>query len=152
GWTVWLRRMVVLPIGERWALLAVFTAVTTPRTTFVVLLAGCALAACYTTAGRVLRSLRNRRPRAERAVRALTDLADTGPLAEAVAAAARRLGWTTPSVTAPALALLGGGLLVATAALAPLGGPWPVAAAAAYTLLTGLATSRPPRRALDWLV
>lgn len=152
GWTVWLRRMVVLPIGERWALLAVFTAVTTPRTTFVVLLVGCALAACYTTAGRVLRSLRNRRPRAERAVRALTDLADTGPLAEAVAAAARRLGWTTPSVTAPALALLGGGLLVATAALAPLDGPWPVAAAAAYTLLTGLATSRPPRRALDWLV
>ena len=38
GWTVWLRRMIVLPIGERWAMIAVLTAVTTPRITFVVLL------------------------------------------------------------------------------------------------------------------
>ncbi len=26
GWTVWLRRMIVLPIGERWAMIAVLTA------------------------------------------------------------------------------------------------------------------------------
>ncbi|MYX18483.1 CDP-alcohol phosphatidyltransferase family protein, partial [Streptomyces sp. SID8380] len=52
GWTVWLRRMIVLPIGERWAMIAVLTACTTPRVTFVVLLIGCGLAACYTTAGR----------------------------------------------------------------------------------------------------
>ena len=152
GWTVWVRRMIVLPIGERWALLAVFTAATTPRLTFLVLLVGCALAACYTTAGRVLRSLRHRRRRSERAVRALADLADTGPLGEAVAAAARRLGWASPSVLAPALALLGGALLVGTAALAPVGSGWPVAAAVAYVVLSGLATCRPPRHALDWLV
>lgn len=30
GWTVWARRMIVLPIGERWALIAVLTACTTP--------------------------------------------------------------------------------------------------------------------------
>ncbi len=30
GWTVWVRRMIVLPIGERWALIAVLTAATTP--------------------------------------------------------------------------------------------------------------------------
>lgn len=30
GWTVWVRRMIVLPIGERWAMIAVLTAVTTP--------------------------------------------------------------------------------------------------------------------------
>jgi phosphatidylglycerophosphate synthase len=54
GWTVWLRRMIVLPIGERWAMIAVLTAVTTPRITFYVLLVGCAFAATYTTAGRVL--------------------------------------------------------------------------------------------------
>ncbi|MYS23197.1 CDP-alcohol phosphatidyltransferase family protein, partial [Streptomyces sp. SID4948] len=41
GWTVWVRRMIVLPIGERWALIAVLTAVSTPRITFVVLLIGC---------------------------------------------------------------------------------------------------------------
>ncbi len=53
--------MIVLPIGERWALVAVLTAATTPRVTFWVLLAGCAFAAVYTTAGRVLRSLRGGR-------------------------------------------------------------------------------------------
>lgn len=56
GWTVWLRRMIVLPIGERWAMIAVLTALTTPRIVFYALLVGCAFAACYTTAGRLLRS------------------------------------------------------------------------------------------------
>ncbi len=60
GWTVWARRMIVLPIGERWAMIAVLTAVTTPRIVFYALLVGCALAALYTTAGRVLRSLTRR--------------------------------------------------------------------------------------------
>src|SRR5690606_16027665 len=57
GWTVWLRRMIVLPIGERWAMIALLTAVTTPRITFYALLVGCASAALFTTARRVLRSL-----------------------------------------------------------------------------------------------
>ncbi|NEB93011.1 CDP-alcohol phosphatidyltransferase family protein, partial [Streptomyces bauhiniae] len=84
GWTVWVRRMIVLPIGERWAMIAVLTAVTTPRITFLVLLIGCALAAAYTTAGRVLRSLTRKARRTDRAARALADLADTGPLAGAL--------------------------------------------------------------------
>ncbi|MEU2880261.1 CDP-alcohol phosphatidyltransferase family protein, partial [Streptomyces sp. NPDC007070] len=82
GWTVWLRRMIVLPIGERWAMIAVLTAATTPRITFYALLAGCALAASYTTAGRLLRSVTRRATRTDRAAQALADLADTGPLAE----------------------------------------------------------------------
>ncbi|MDT3400795.1 CDP-alcohol phosphatidyltransferase family protein, partial [Streptomyces sp. B1866] len=57
GRLVWARRMAALPIGERWALIAVLTAFTTPRTTLTCLLAASALAACYTTAGRVLRSV-----------------------------------------------------------------------------------------------
>ncbi|MFC8886936.1 CDP-alcohol phosphatidyltransferase family protein, partial [Streptomyces cinereoruber] len=57
GWTVWARRMIILPIGERWAMIAVLTAVTSPRIVFWALIAGCAFGACYTTAGRVLRSL-----------------------------------------------------------------------------------------------
>jgi phosphatidylglycerophosphate synthase len=82
GWTVWVRRMIVLPIGERWAMIAVLTAATTPRITFYVLLVGCAFAATYTTAGRVLRSLTRKATRTDRAARALADLADSGPLAE----------------------------------------------------------------------
>ncbi|EST38393.1 hypothetical protein N566_07695, partial [Streptomycetaceae bacterium MP113-05] len=96
GWTVWARRMVVLPIGERWALIAVLTAFTTPRTTLTVLIAGCALAACYTTAGRVLRSVTRRAHRTDRAVRALADLADTGPLSGAVARLARSVAVRGP--------------------------------------------------------
>ncbi|WP_461030821.1 CDP-alcohol phosphatidyltransferase family protein, partial [Streptomyces sparsus] len=78
GWTVWARRMIVLPIGERWALIAVLTALTTPRVTLTVLIAGCALAACYTTAGRVLRSVNRRSRTGPKAAAALADLTDTG--------------------------------------------------------------------------
>ncbi|MGG7609724.1 hypothetical protein ACQ5JZ_09965, partial [Streptomyces sp. ZG43] len=46
-------------------------AVTTPRITFVVLLIGCALAAAYTTAGRLLRSLTRKAERTDRAAQAL---------------------------------------------------------------------------------
>ncbi|MGC3001249.1 CDP-alcohol phosphatidyltransferase family protein, partial [Streptomyces sp. G35A] len=89
GWTVWVRRMIVLPIGERWAMIAVLTALTTPRVTFYALLVGCAFAATYTTAGRVLRSLTRKARRTDRAARALADLADSGPLAEGLAGALR---------------------------------------------------------------
>ncbi|WP_193386452.1 DUF5941 domain-containing protein [Streptomyces xiaopingdaonensis] len=150
GWTIWLRRMVVLPIGERWALIAVLTALTTPRITFVVLLVGCALAACYTTAGRVLRSLTRRAHRTDRAARALADLADSGPLAEA---ASRLLGdRRLPGPAAPALAFAGGALVAAVAAFAPLGTVWPLLAALGYALLAGLAVAAPLKGPLDWLV
>ncbi|MFD6415484.1 DUF5941 domain-containing protein [Streptomyces sp. NPDC060194] len=146
GWTVWVRRMIVLPIGERWALIAVLTALTTPRITFVVLLAGCALAATYTTAGRVLRSLTRRAHRTARAARALADLADSGPLAEGLARVLRL------PVPAPAAAALGAAVVVATALLAPFGSWWPVAAAGAYAVLSAIAVARPLKGALDWLV
>ncbi|WP_307071920.1 DUF5941 domain-containing protein [Streptomyces sp. B3I8] len=147
GWTVWLRRMIVLPIGERWAMIAVLTALTTPRLTFVVLLIGCALAALYTTSGRVLRSLTNKAPRAARATRALADLADAGPLTEALTPAVRRV----PRGVAPFLAALGGALVVLAAAL--WGASWATAACAAvYVLTSAAAVARPLTGALDWLV
>jgi phosphatidylglycerophosphate synthase len=152
GWTVWARRMVVLPIGERWALIAVFTAVTTPRITFVVLLVGCALAACYTTAGRVLRSLTRRAVRTERATRALADLCDSGPLAEAAARLLRPLARRLPAFAPPAVAGLGAAVLAGTAALAPRGTWWVVAAAVLSVLTSGLAVDRPLSGPLDWLV
>ncbi|MES4891530.1 DUF5941 domain-containing protein [Streptomyces sp. NPDC096012] len=149
GWTVWVRRMIVLPIGERWAMIAVLTAVTTPRITFYVLLVGCAFAATYTTAGRVLRSLTRKARRTDRAARALADLADSGPLAEAVARVARR---GLPGLAVPAVALLGGAAVVACSALTGFGGVLPVLGALVYVLTSALAVARPLKGPLDWLV
>ncbi|MFD8296146.1 DUF5941 domain-containing protein [Streptomyces bauhiniae] len=149
GWTVWVRRMIVLPIGERWAMIAVLTAVTTPRITFYVLLIGCALAAAYTTAGRVLRSLTRKARRTDRAARALADLADTGPLAGALARVLKR---GLPGLAVPAVALLGGAAVVACSALTGFGGWLPVVGALVYVLTSALATARPLKGSLDWLV
>ncbi|MEW2155265.1 DUF5941 domain-containing protein [Streptomyces sp. NPDC007189] len=149
GWTVWLRRMIVLPIGERWALIAVLTAVTTPRITFWVLLAGCAFAAAYTTAGRVLRSLTRTARRTDRAARALADLADSGPLAEAVRRVARR---GLPGLAVPAAAFAGGAVVTACSALTGYGSVLPVIGALVYVLTSALAVARPLKGALDWLV
>jgi phosphatidylglycerophosphate synthase len=151
GWTVWLRRMIILPIGERWALIAVLTAATTPRITFVVLLIGCALAACYTTAGRVLRSLTRRAGRTDRAARALADLADSGPLAGGFAWLARRARVRLPGFAPPAVALAGTAALLACALWTPSGSVWTPLAALLYALTSGLAVSVPLRGALDWL-
>ncbi|MEV5320396.1 DUF5941 domain-containing protein [Streptomyces sp. NPDC052687] len=151
GWTVWVRRMIVLPIGERWAMIAVLTAVTTPRITFYALLIGCGFAATYTTAGRVLRSLTRKAQRTGRAATALADLADSGPLAQALARALGNPARRLPGFAVPALALLGGAAVVATAAFTG-SGPWTVVAALGYTLTSGLAVARPLKGALDWLV
>ncbi|MGW1987614.1 DUF5941 domain-containing protein [Streptomyces collinus] len=150
GWTVWVRRMIVLPIGERWAMIAALTAATTPRVTFYVLLAGCAFAATYTTAGRVLRSLTRKARRTDRAALALADLADTGPLADV----ARRVlgGRGLPGLAVPAAALLGGAAVVACSALTGYGSVLPVAGALVYVLASALAVARPLKGALDWLV
>ncbi|NEB81250.1 CDP-alcohol phosphatidyltransferase family protein [Streptomyces sp. SID14478] len=146
GWTVWVRRMIVLPIGERWALIAILTALTTPRITFWVLIVGCALAACYTTAGRVLRSLTRKAHRTDRAAQALADLADSGPLAQALARVARS------PLPAPVIAAVGGVAVVAVSGLTDFGGPWPIVAAAVYCVTSALAVSRPLKGTLDWLV
>ncbi|MFI9202138.1 DUF5941 domain-containing protein [Streptomyces sp. NPDC053048] len=152
GWTVWARRMIVLPIGERWALIAVLTALTTPRVVFYVLLIGCAVAACYTTAGRVLRSLTRKARRTDRAARALADLADSGPIAEA---AARSVGRTVPasSYGAPFWALLAAASLLVGPLFADNGGTWrAVLQAVVYAAFAGVAVAHPLKGPLDWLV
>ncbi|MEU1946466.1 DUF5941 domain-containing protein, partial [Streptomyces sp. NPDC020125] len=149
GWTVWVRRMIVLPIGERWAMIAVLTALTTPRITFYVLLIGCALAACYTTAGRVLRSLTRRAKRTDRAAHALAELADSGPLAELVAKAAPR---KASSYLAPLSAALGAAAVLAGTAAAGFGSWVPVGCAVLYAVLAGVAVAAPLKGPLDWLV
>ncbi|ANP50770.1 phosphatidylglycerophosphate synthase [Streptomyces griseochromogenes] len=145
GWTVWARRMIVLPIGERWAMIALLTAATTPRITFYVLLAGCAFAATYTTAGRVLRSLTRKAQRTDRAAQALADLADNGPVASRMAHLTRvRFG-------APLLVALAGTAVLAVSLFS--GRTWaPVAGAFVYAVTSGQALCRPLKGALDWLV
>ncbi|MEU8522989.1 DUF5941 domain-containing protein [Streptomyces sp. NPDC048577] len=154
GWTVWLRRMIILPIGERWALIAVLTALTTPRIVFWVLLVGCAFGALYTTAGRVLRSLPRKtggpaRGRTDRAARALADLADSGPLAELQA---RLLHGRTGAAGPLYVAALGALLMVGGALFVPFGDPRLIAVAVLYAMTAGLAVARPLKGALDWLV
>ncbi|EKX60699.1 CDP-alcohol phosphatidyltransferase [Streptomyces ipomoeae 91-03] len=147
GWTVWLRRMIVLPIGERWAMIAVLTAATTPRITFYALLIGCAFAATYTTAGRVLRSLTRKAQRTDRAARALADLADSGPLAELLARVLPR----GPRVLALPFALAGAVVMVLAAWI---DGPgWSVViCAGVYVLVSSEAVSQPLKGVLDWLI
>uniref|UniRef100_A0AAU1ZUC9 CDP-alcohol phosphatidyltransferase family protein n=1 Tax=Streptomyces sp. NBC_00093 TaxID=2975649 RepID=A0AAU1ZUC9_9ACTN len=148
GWTVWVRRMVVLPIGERWALIAVLTALTTPRTTLTVLLIGCGFAATYTTAGRVLRSLTRTAQRTERAAQALADLADSGPLAELVA----RIPGRTAGGSRLLLALEGAAVLIFAVSVCGYGSPIPVALSVLYVLCSGSAVALPLTGRLDWLV
>ncbi|MFE7773617.1 DUF5941 domain-containing protein [Streptomyces sp. NPDC057445] len=152
GWTVWLRRMIVLPIGERWAMIAVLTAVSTPRVVFYALLVGCAFAATYTTAGRVLRSLTRKARRTDRAARALADLADSGPLAEGFAGAFAKAARRLPGFAPLTVAVTGGAAVVCAAAFSDHGSWWPVAAAALYAATSGFAVARPLKGALDWLV
>ncbi|UQA97660.1 DUF5941 domain-containing protein [Streptomyces halobius] len=148
GWTVWVRRMIVLPIGERWAMIAVLTALTTPRIVFYALLIGCALAACYTTAGRVLRSLTRRARRTDRAAQALADLADSGPLAELGAKGPAARG----RMTALLMALAGVAFLMAQLTWQQGGSWWPVLGAAVYAAFSGAAVARSLKGPLDWLV
>lgn len=55
---IWLKRVVVFPIGERFAAISLTAALWDARVTFVVLLVWGAIGAIYGLAGRVLRSLR----------------------------------------------------------------------------------------------
>ena len=52
----WAKRVVIMPIGERWLIISVVAVLWGSRAVFVALLATGAIAAIYTTVGRVLRS------------------------------------------------------------------------------------------------
>jgi hypothetical protein len=54
---LWVKRIVLLPIGERFALISLMAAFTTPRLTFVALLSWGGFALVYGLTGRALRSV-----------------------------------------------------------------------------------------------
>lgn len=148
GWTVWVRRMIILPIGERWAMIAVLTAATTPRIVFYALLIGCAFGALYTTAGRVLRSVTRKAKRTDRAARALADLADSGVLAWTGAPRpGKRASAAALPMAAGAAVVMAGGALVRDFGSTSL-----IATAGLYVLLSGAAVSTPLKGPLDWLI
>lgn len=56
-WTRWFKKILVFPIGERFAVISVAAAATTPRTTFIIVLLWGTVATLYTLVGRSIRSL-----------------------------------------------------------------------------------------------
>jgi len=99
----WARKVAILPIGERWALISVLVALTRPRVVFVVLLAAGVLAGAYALVARVRRCL-GRLPGtpadAAAAALVLQQMWEAGPVVRAVLRGRRppgpRWGWLIP--------------------------------------------------------
>jgi hypothetical protein len=116
----WARKVAILPIGERWLLISVLAAVSSPRIVFLVLIVAGGLSTGYMVAARVRRSLRpTEDPLAAGAASQLDRMREAGPVATAIARA-------------------GSSRIAATIAL-PLLGVLVLAGALAASILTGSA-------------
>jgi phosphatidylglycerophosphate synthase len=155
SWVAWAKKVVHMPIGERWLLISVVAVVGGPRWVLLGLLALGMLAVAYTSAGRVLRSRTWHHPREQSAHWLLDPQLDLGPLADRRHPDGPSLvgafGWAVPGL----LRLLEMGVvLVVTAWLLPHDAQWAFAwlFVVAYhhydTLYRALGRRRPPR----WLV
>jgi phosphatidylglycerophosphate synthase len=143
----WLKRSVVLPIGDRWLLMALAIAIGGPRVMFIALLVAIALAFTYVLAGRTLRALSIRV-----AVMPRFDIGfqrDDGPLARLTGRQCRGL------LVPPLLAIAPGLVAVLVAAgfviVGDRGPRWLVLAYAGLALLAATAGSSPHDGPLDWL-
>jgi phosphatidylglycerophosphate synthase len=119
----WARKVAILPIGERWALISVLTALTVPRVVLVVLIAVGVLAGAYMLLARVRRCL-GRLPgtpaEAREAALVLRRMWEGGPLVRSVAtrhAPGPRWGWLVP----PLLRAAEYGIVVAAASVSGAG-------------------------------
>jgi phosphatidylglycerophosphate synthase len=142
----WLKRSVVLPIGDRWLLMALAIAIGGPRVMFIVLLVAIALAFAYVLAGRTLRALFLRV-----AVMPRFDIGfqrDDGPIARWLGSLGR--GRASPlAALAPGLVAV---LIAAGFAVVGDRGPrWLVLIYAGLALIAGVAASSRHDRPLDWL-
>ncbi len=142
----WLKRSVVLPIGDRWLLMALAIAIGGPRVMFIVLLIAIAVAFAYVLAGRTLRALFLRV-----AVMPRYDIGfqrDDGPIARALGALGR--GRVSPLVAlGPGLAAV---LIAAGFAIVGDRGPrWLVLIYAGLALVAGIAARSRHDGPLDWL-
>jgi phosphatidylglycerophosphate synthase len=99
----WSRKVAILPIGERWALISVLVALTRPRIVFLVLIAAGLLAGAYMLLARVRRCLGRlpgTRADAGAAALVLQRMWDGGPVLRALVGGRRapgpRWGWLVP--------------------------------------------------------
>jgi hypothetical protein len=143
----WLKRIVVFPIGERWALIALLAIFTNGRIALVAVVAWGLLAFAYTLALRSLRSLSMRV--------GVLDTVDTARHRDDGLLARKVLG--RAGLPAPlAFAALGAAaaLALVVALLSGLAGParLPLLIAALLVLGGGLAARSPAGGPLDWLV
>ena len=143
GWSVWLRRTAVLPIGERWLLISVVTALWGPRAVFTVLLVTGGFAFAYAAAGRLRRS-RRRSPASVAASSAVKEMLDIGPVGT--------LAGRGVSLPAPAPLVAGvAAIPIAASLVLPAGQPlWWLLAAAWYAVLVGAVAGQPLRGRFDW--
>jgi hypothetical protein len=83
---VWVKKMIAFPIGERFAVMALVTATTSARTTFIVLLSWGGFAFTYILLGRLLRVVRSETAAAPPGTPAgrLGTWRDDGPIARAL--------------------------------------------------------------------
>jgi phosphatidylglycerophosphate synthase len=151
SFSYWLKRTIVFPIGERWALIALTVALFNPLVSLIAVLVWGGLATGYTL---VLRSVRARSMGVS--VLSGVDTAlyrDDGPVARTLGVAGRRLRAPGP-LTAGLIAVAGSTALL-VAALAGVRGAelrWSVLAAVLVTLFAGLRAAVPHTGSLDWLV
>ena len=95
----WAKRVITMPIGERWLVISVVAPIWGARAVFIVLLVTGAVAALYTTTGRVMRTMADRAPEpsAARDLAVLTEVpALVNPSSPPVWLAGR-LGWLAPA-------------------------------------------------------
>lgn len=135
----WLKRIVVFPIGERWATIALTAAVFDGRVALTVVLVWGGLAAAYTLSLRSLRSLRMRVP--VMTTVDIPDQRDDGPLVRYLLS---RVGLPAPLAAATLAVLAAAGLVLVR-------GDW-YWAAALVVLGAGLPGRAGHTGALDWLV
>jgi phosphatidylglycerophosphate synthase len=149
--TYWLKRTVVFPIGERWALIALTVALFNPLVSLVAVLTWGGLAFAYTAALRTLRARSMRVP-----VLAAVDTTlhrDDGPLARGLGrwAVSRRLPGPLP-LTLLAAATGAVALLAAWAGIGTSAAGWTVAAVLVVLLAGAACAGAPHVGASDWLV
>ncbi|GAB3817239.1 hypothetical protein GCM10027605_67620 [Micromonospora zhanjiangensis] len=148
----WLKRTVVFPIGERWALIALTVALFNPLVSLVAVLTWGVLAAAYTLALRTLRSRSMGVP-----VLSTVDAGlhrDDGWVSRRLGALGRRVRWIPGPLPLAVLGAFAGAglLLVAVRGSGPASFRWWTLVAALIALAAGLAAGRSQSGALDWLV
>ncbi len=111
----WIKKMIVFPIGERFAAISLTAALFTPRTTFTVLLVWGGIGGVYSLSAHLMHTITRRPGYIDSAF--VSALRDDGLLARAIAARVHvrsRFNWLVPGT----IRVLEYGLLILSAALA----------------------------------